>query len=87
MMQNSANIEKHGIDFVRASKIFDAPTLEKRDDRRDYAEERIIALGQTGGMTLVVVYTWRGQARRIISAWKGGRDEQDIYHQSIKGRD
>ena len=64
------NLVKHGVDFVRAAKIFDNPVLELRDTREDYGEERWIAVGHWQGYFLVVVYTWRDGNRRIISAWK-----------------
>lgn len=39
------NLEKHGIDFVRAAKIFENPIVERLDDREDYGEDRYIAIG------------------------------------------
>ena len=77
------NIEDHGIDFVRAAKIFENPIVECLDDRKDYGEERDIAIGHWEENFLVVVYTWRGKNRRIISAWKAGRNEKRTYHESI----
>lgn len=62
------NLEKHGIDFVRAARIFENPIAERIDDREDYGEERMIAIGHWKEQFLVVVYTWRGDSRRIISA-------------------
>ena len=79
------NLEKHGVDFLDAAKIFTNPTLERRDDRADYGEERWIALGVHEGQTFVVVYTWRNEARRIISAWKAGRDDQRAYDEIVHG--
>ncbi len=63
-----SNIEERGIDFVRAAKIFDNPIIERLDDRKDYGEERYIAIGHWEEKFLVVVYTWSGKNRRIISA-------------------
>jgi hypothetical protein len=65
--KNRLNIQKHGISFREAALIFQGPTLEKVDDRRDYGEERIIALGVANRRILSVVYTMRGNNRRIIS--------------------
>ncbi len=73
------NIEKHGVDFVRAAKVFRNPVLERVDDREQYGEERLAAVGHWEGDFLVVVYTWRGERRRIISAWRAGRDEKAAY--------
>ena len=40
--------------------------VEWIDDRQDYGEVRIIAIGAVGPDILTVVYTWRGNRRRII---------------------
>ena len=39
-----------------------------RIKRNDYGEQRFRALGRAGDDYFKVAYTWRGQARRIISA-------------------
>ncbi len=79
------NLEKHGVDLVLAAKIFLNPVLESPDDREDYGEQRLIAIGQGEGMCLIVVYTWRGENRRIISAWKANKDDRETYYKSIHG--
>jgi uncharacterized protein len=48
--KRAANLGKHGVDFLRVALIFEGVTVEDVDDREDYDEERIIALGQTDGM-------------------------------------
>ena len=73
------NIRKHEIDFVDAALIFDGPTVENVDTREDYGEIRWRALGQIGNMWLLVAYTIRGDARRIISAWKVDDDGAKRY--------
>lgn len=83
--KRSRNLEKHGVDFLDAAKIFTNPTLERRGDREDYGEERWIALGVHESRTFVVVYTWRSETRRIISAWRAGRDDQKAYDEIIHG--
>lgn len=84
--KRAANILKHGVDFVRAALIFEAPVLEKIDNRRDYGEVRWIALGQVDRDIYVLTYTRRGSNIRVISAWKGGRKEHEQYQKSIAGR-
>lgn len=79
--KNAANIEKHGIDFVCAVRIFERSTLEREDTRRDYGETRIMAVGQTGDLVLTVVYTPRSEVYRIISARSARRDEEQTYQQ------
>ena len=60
--KNRADLEKHGIDLPTASQIWNDLVFEREDDRRDYGETRIVALGAIEGRVLVVVYTWRGSA-------------------------
>jgi uncharacterized DUF497 family protein len=62
-----------GFDFPFASQIFAGICIETVDRRRDYGEERILAVGMAGGVSLAVVFTDRVRpdgtvARRIISA-------------------
>lgn len=80
-----ANIEEHGIDFVLAAKIFLHPVLEAPDDREDYGEERIIAIGHWEETCVVVVYTWREETRRIISAWKANKNDREAYYEIVYG--
>ncbi len=69
--KNAANLAKHGVDFADASRIFEGPVLKRPDDREDYGETRIAAVGVIEGSELFVVYTVRGENRRIISARSG----------------
>lgn len=79
-----SNIEKHGVDFVLAARIFLNPVLEA-PDAEEHGEARVIAIGHWGENCLVVVYTWRGENRRIISAWKADKNDREAYYQSIYG--
>lgn len=77
--KRAANLANHGVDFRVAAGIFAGPVIEAPDDRQDYGEQRYRALGCVAGQYFVVVYTWRGEHRRLISAWKAGRDERERY--------
>lgn len=59
--KSDANLGERGFDFESATLIFDGPTLEQLDDRQDYGELRIIALGIADGIPLTVVYTDRAE--------------------------
>ncbi|MGB5769955.1 MAG: BrnT family toxin [Crocosphaera sp.] len=59
--KNKINIEKHGIDFNFAKEVFSVVWISKPDNRKDYGEERLIALGLLGEFVLVIVYTLRGE--------------------------
>ena len=83
--KRQSNLQNHGIDFVRAAKMFRNPILERLDDREDYGEDRWIAIGHWENYYMVVVYTWRGENRRIISAWKAERNEREEYQNRVYG--
>jgi uncharacterized protein len=84
--KETSNRLKHGVDFETASVIWDGPVIEKRDARRDYGEARVIALGMVERRILAVVYTWRHETRRIISARKATRRERQNYEEAIVKR-
>jgi hypothetical protein len=84
--KNRANVEKHGIDFGDAIFIFAASPVEVVDDRFEYGEERIIAVGEVDNRVIVVVYTMRGDVCRIISARKANRDERTAYYTALAAR-
>jgi uncharacterized protein len=84
--KNLRNVERHGIAFEDARRIFEGPTVEKVDDRFDYGETRVYAIGLVSGLEITVVYTDRGHdERRIISAWRAEPHERRSYWQNIEG--
>ncbi len=74
-----SNQAKHGIDFADAVSVLeDDRAITVEDDR--YAEERFISIGIDAiGRILVVVYTWRNNEIRLISARKADRLERQQY--------
>jgi uncharacterized DUF497 family protein len=75
--KNSANVRRNGIAFQDAAGIFDGPTVERTDDRYDYGEVRIYAIGLVNGIEITVIYTDRDRdERHIISAWRSEPDER-----------
>ena len=82
-VKSQRNLVERGFDFALAARIFDGDTIEVDDTRRDYGERRIVAIGQVEGVALVVVYTPREGALRIISAPRANRRERRVYQQAI----
>ena len=80
--KHDRNQRERGFGFDLAALIFAGPTLEWPDDRQDYGEPRIRALGEAEGLVLHVVFTDRGEVRRIISARLANRKERDAWHAS-----
>ena len=75
-----SNLQKHAIDFIRACQIFDGFTVEFEDNRYDYGEDRFIAIGETQGLILTVVFTYREDIIRLISARQATRYERNLYY-------
>jgi uncharacterized protein len=73
------NHRKHRADFADAVTVFGDPlAITVPDDR--HGEDRFVTIGlEAQGQLLVVVYTWRGQTIRIISARRAGRGERQQY--------
>jgi len=83
--KNERNIARHGIAFEDAKRIFDGPTVERIDDRFEYEEIRVYAVGLVNGIEVTVVYTERNDdERRIISAWRSEPHERRAYWRSIR---
>jgi hypothetical protein len=84
--KNRSNIARHGIAFEDAKRIFEGPTVEKVDDRFDYREVRVYAIGLVNGLEITVVYTDRtGDERRIISAWRAEPHERRHFWKNVEG--
>ena len=82
--KNRRNKAKHGITFGDAIRIFELETVERIDDRFDYGEERIIALGRIWPAILFVVYVERDEEERhIISARRAQAHEKRFYWQEL----
>jgi uncharacterized protein len=75
---------ERGFGFDYAARIFDDLTIERRDDRRDYEEIRMQAIGRVGNDILFVVHTDRGDMRHIISARRANRRERKLWHSFAK---
>ncbi len=68
-------LRERGLDFRQAKEVFDGPHLTRPDDRLDYGELRYISAGKLNSRIVVIVWTPRGKARRIISMRKANDRE------------
>jgi uncharacterized DUF497 family protein len=78
----AANFQKHGIRFSDAEFVmFDPMALTREDSEAEgEGEERFISIGaDSTGRVLVVVYTYRGEEIRIISARLATAKERGFY--------
>ena len=83
--KNSANVEKHGLDFSDAYKVFESPMLTKLDERKDYGEDRWLGIGLMDMRVVVIVFTEpKANAIRVISFRKATSHERKRYEQAYK---
>lgn len=75
------NHRKHGIDFADAATVLHDPlALTVSDDRA--MEQRSVTLGMDSlGRLLVVVYAWRAERVRLISARRATAGERRQYEE------
>lgn len=60
-------LRKRGLDFADAKEVFAGRHATLADDRENYGEPRYITAGFMKGRMVVLVWTPRGNTRRIIS--------------------
>jgi len=81
-----ANVEKHGVDFNDAPKLFTGLFLILEDVRQDYGEQRFIAFGHVDKRLMVIAFTKRIGVVRIISMRKANEREQKKFKNAIADR-
>lgn len=74
------NLKKHGIGFADAVGVLEDELALVREDVVDYEEERFITVGMDYlGRLVTVVFTYRGEDIRLISARKATSQERLDY--------
>jgi uncharacterized DUF497 family protein len=78
-----ANLATHGLDFADAAKVFGGPVVLFEDDRFDYGEQRMIAVGLLEYLVVLIVHVESEETIRIISMRKADGNETDLYYQNV----
>lgn len=77
--KSAINLRKHGIDLAEVEGVFYDPMAITVEDA-DHGEQRFVVIGADGfGRILVVAYTYRGEAIRLISARRADPKERRQY--------
>jgi len=80
--KRQANLAKHGLDFMDASRVFDGPLVLFEDSRHDYGEQRMIGIGLLDFLVVLIVHVESDEEIRIISMRKADSNETDLYYQN-----
>jgi uncharacterized protein len=76
----AANLGRHDVDFADAVGVFEDEYALRREDPDAQGEPRFVIIGMDFlGRVLVVVYTYRGERTRLISARRATRREREHY--------
>ena len=76
--KSAGNKRKHGIDFVEAQTLWNAPNLVEIPARTD-DEARFVVIGLIRDKHWSSVITYRGGRVRIISVRRSRKEEIEIY--------
>jgi uncharacterized DUF497 family protein len=83
--KRQANLAKHGLDFLRVTRLFDGQVVTRHSPRGD--ESRFVTVGRVDGRLVAAVWTLRGDTIRLISARSAHHGERRHYHQTYPARD
>ena len=79
-----SNIADHQVRFSDAEPVLSDPVAITLEDETAEGENRFVSIGaDLFGRTLTVVYTWRGDSVRLISARKATKREKREYERGI----
>ena len=78
-VKRAATLQLRSLDFADASLVFAGLTMDVADSRQDYGEPRVQTIGYLAGRMVMVVWTPRGDARRIMSMRYCNDRERKIY--------
>ena len=77
--KRDVTLAERGLDFADAFNVFEGRSITFEDERRAYGESRFITIGELGERMVVIVWTPRGDSRRIISMRRANEREQALY--------
>ncbi|MFT4241291.1 MAG: BrnT family toxin [Acidovorax sp.] len=77
--KRAITLQERGLDFADAGAVFTEASITFPDQRHDYGEARFNTVGMLQGRMVVVTWTPRGAARRIISMRKANEREQTRF--------
>jgi hypothetical protein len=78
-IKREKTLAERGLDFARAAEVFAGMHFTGEDTRQNYAEARFITVGSLDARMVIVIWTPRGEVRRIISMRKANDREKALY--------
>ena len=82
-IKRDKTLAERSLDFSRAGDVFAGKHFTAPDERQEYAEDRFITVGVLDARLVVVIWTPRGEVRRIIRMRKANDREKSFYAQYL----
>lgn len=79
--KSRTNLEKHGIDFEGAKKIWEQPVVRLRS--RNPTEDRELVIGRIEKTYWTAIITRRERRIRLISVRRSRQEEKVIYEENF----
>jgi len=77
-------LRDRGLDMADAAVVFAGGVYTVQDIRKNYGEVRFISVGYLAGRMVTIIWTPRGEVRRIISIRKCNDREQATYRKRLE---
>jgi uncharacterized DUF497 family protein len=84
-VKRDETLRRRNLDMADAAIVLTGPTLTIPDDRYDYGEDRFITIGKLHERMIILVWTMRRDAYRIISMRKANDREREEYGSRLAG--
>ncbi len=82
--KDAAKLKKHGVSLAEGDGVLSDPSAITIEDTLSVGEQRFVTIGANiFGALMVVVWTFRGDDARIISARKPTRRERRAYEEGV----
>lgn len=75
LAKRDRTLAERGRGFRRANEVSAGIHLTRADERREYGEDRFVSAGMLDARIVVILWTPRASARRIISMRKANERE------------
>jgi len=82
--KDAACLKERGLVFARAAEVFREIRFTAQDTKFQYQEDRFVTAGGLDARLVVLVWTPRGEAHRMISMRRGNDREKTLYARHLE---
>ena len=81
--KRALDLDKHGLDFADAERVFAGLTFTFEDARFDHSEQRFVTPGLLDGRPVSLLHTETAHEIRVISFRKASTREARLYFEEV----